>query len=113
MFYSRVTSGTRKRLPGVLSFPAWRYLLLSPFGDYGVHMGTKTTLSEVTRRNILQGIVDKDTNKNATALKAGIAPTTFDRKLKNASTFTIEELGQIAEALDLKLTDIIGTGQAA
>ena len=77
-------------------------------------MGTKTAaLSEATRQNILQGIRNKDTTKNATAINAGIAPTTFDRKLKNAATFTVEELGQIAETLDLKITDIISPGDAS
>lgn len=71
-------------------------------------MGTNTSaLSATTKQNILLGILEKGTTKNAVALKAGIAPTTFDRKLKNAGAFTVAELGQIAEALDLKFADLI------
>ena len=70
-------------------------------------MGTNVSaLGATTNRNIMLGILDKGTTKNATAIKAGIAPNTFYRKLNSCEDFTLRELGQIANALDLKLTDM-------
>jgi DNA-binding phage protein len=71
-------------------------------------MGTNVSaISAATKQNILLGILEKGTSKNAVAAKAGIPSTTFDRKLKNAGTFTVEEIGQIAEALGLHLDDLL------
>lgn len=85
-------------------------LALSPFGDYGLYMETNVSaIGAATKQNILLGILDKGTTKNATALKANIASTTFTRKLHNPADFTIRELGQIAEALDLQLEDLLRT----
>lgn len=67
----------------------------------------ETAIGAVTKNNILLAIQDKGTTKNATAIKAGIAPTTFDRKLNNAGLFTITEAAKIAEVLDLQFTDLI------
>lgn len=69
-------------------------------------MGINTTAIAATNRNILLGILDKGTTKNATAIRAGIPSTTFTRKLNNCGDFTLRELGQIADALDLKLEDM-------
>lgn len=66
-----------------------------------------TAISAATNRNILLGILDKGSTKNATAIKAGIAPNTFYRKLNSCEDFTLRELGQIANALDLKLEDLL------
>lgn len=71
-------------------------------------MGTNVSaISATAKQNILLGILEKGTTKYAVAAKAGIPSTTFDRKLKNAGTFTVEELGYIAEALDLQLEDML------
>lgn len=70
-------------------------------------MGTNAAAIAATKENILQGIKDRETTKNATAIKAGIAPNTFYRKLNKCGDFTIAELGQIADALDLNLHDIL------
>lgn len=64
-------------------------------------------VATATNRNILFGILDKGISKNATAAKARISTSTFHRKLKSSGDFTLRELGQIAEALDLHLVDII------
>lgn len=64
-------------------------------------------ISAVTSRNILLGILEKGITKNATAMKAGIPSTTFARKLNNCGDFTLRELGQIADVLDLKITDML------
>lgn len=66
-----------------------------------------TAISAATNRNILLGILEKGSTKNATAVKAGIPSTTFTRKLNSSADFTIRELGQIAEALDLEFADIL------
>ncbi|UUG70002.1 helix-turn-helix DNA binding domain protein [Arthrobacter phage Zucker] len=64
-------------------------------------------INAATNRNIMLGILDKGTSKNATAIKAGIAPNTFYRKLNSCGDFTLRELGQIADALDLNLQDML------
>lgn len=68
-----------------------------------------SAIGAATRGNILKAIDDNDSNKNAVAKRAGIASSTFDRKLKHAETFTVKEIGQIAEALNLQLGDILGS----
>lgn len=69
---------------------------------------TPSAISAATNRNILLGILEKGTTKNATAKKAGIPNTTFDRKMRDEGPdFTLRELGQIAEALDRQLADIL------
>ncbi|MHC6592393.1 helix-turn-helix domain-containing protein [Arthrobacter sp. C152] len=66
-----------------------------------------TAVTTATNRNILLGILSKGTSKNATATKAGIPISTFNRKINNTGDFTLSELGKIAEALDLQLADIL------
>lgn len=68
-----------------------------------------SAISAATSRNILLGILEKGSTKNATAVKAGIPSTTFTRKLNSSGDFTLAELGQIAEALDLQIADILPT----
>lgn len=68
-----------------------------------------SAVSTAINRNILLGILTKGTSKTAVATKAGIAYSTFNRKINNASDFTLRELGQIAEALDLELADILNS----
>jgi DNA-binding phage protein len=71
-------------------------------------METNTAvITTATNRNILLGIVQNDTTKSATARKAGIPMTTFDRKINGGGDFTLRELGAIAEALGLTLADIL------
>ncbi|GAP53830.1 hypothetical protein AHiyo6_03950 [Arthrobacter sp. Hiyo6] len=71
-------------------------------------METKTNaISAATNRNILLGILERNTSKNAIAIKAGIPSTTFTRKLNGDGDFTLRELGKIAEALALELADIL------
>jgi hypothetical protein len=66
-----------------------------------------TAISAATTRNILLGILEKGSTKNAIAVKAGIPTTTFTRKLNSDGDFTLRELGKIAEALDRQLADIL------
>lgn len=64
-------------------------------------------ISSATNKKIKLEIVEADTNRNAVARKAGIPPTTFNRKLDGHADFTLRELGQIAQALDRQLADIL------
>lgn len=66
-------------------------------------------VTTATNQNILLGILTKGTSKNATATRAGIPTSTFNRKISNTGDFTLRELGKIAEALDLDLADILPT----
>ena len=93
----------------VRSFRASRYLLLSPNGDYALHMDKNNpTLSALAARNIKLALVDQDLTKNALAIKAGIPSTSFDRKLNHEpEKFTLKDLGCIAQALDLHFADLL------
>ena len=64
-------------------------------------------ITATTNQNIIRGIVELGTNRNAIARKAGIPLTTFNRKLDGHADFTLRELGKIAEALDRQLADIL------
>jgi hypothetical protein len=65
-------------------------------------------ISSATKQKIRQVIRDEDTTNYAIAKKAGIPNTTFDRKLRDTGPdFTLRELGQIAEALDRQLVDLL------
>ena len=64
-------------------------------------------ITATTNRNILFGIAENKTSRNAIARKSGIPLTTFNRKLDGHGDFTLRELGFIAEALDRQLADIL------
>jgi transcriptional regulator with XRE-family HTH domain len=55
---------------------------------------------EVARR-IAATITNKNRSKLSVADAAGIPNTTFDRKLRGASHFTIDEVARVADALDI------------
>jgi DNA-binding phage protein len=65
-----------------------------------------TAVSEVAARNIKLGIVDQKLTTNALATKARIPRTTFDRNLSEPERFTLKQLGNIAEALDIQFEDL-------
>lgn len=92
----------------VRSFYASGYLLLSPNGDYALHMDKNNpTLSALAARNIKIALADRDLKKTALANQAGIPTTSFDRKLKHPEQFTLKDIGSIAEALDIPFTELI------
>jgi len=68
-----------------------------------------SAVTTATHENIILGMFRKGASKNATATKAGIPISTFNRKINNTGDFTLRELGQIAEALELDFADIIPT----
>lgn len=68
---------------------------------------TTTAIAAATNQNILLEILKRGTSKNAVARKAGIPATTFDRKINGKTGFTLNELGDVAAALDLALLDIL------
>lgn len=71
-------------------------------------METKRAAPEAVSRNIKALIADHATTKNELATKAGISSTSFFRKLDHKpETFNLAELGSIADALGLKLEDLV------
>jgi DNA-binding Xre family transcriptional regulator len=72
-------------------------------------METKQTpITAVTTNNIKRGIVDRNLTRNALAVQSGISSTSFNRKLDHRpELFTLKDLGDIAEALDVQLVDLI------
>jgi DNA-binding phage protein len=103
-----VYSTVRHPLPTCthISHPA--YLLFIPHGMILTHMEpNNTAVVTATNRNILLEILTTGTSKNAIATKAGISTSTFHRKVTGKTDFTLRELGKVATALDLKLTDLI------
>ena len=67
----------------------------------------EAAVAAATSRNIKLGLLDKNLSRNALAIRAGIPSTTFTRKLNCPADFTLRELGQVAQALELKLLDLI------
>lgn len=72
-------------------------------------MATKIVdVTSATNRNILLGILETGTSKSTVARAAGIKLSTFNRKIKGqARGFTLDEIGDIAVALDKELADIL------
>ena len=66
-----------------------------------------TAVVTATNRNILLEILTRGTSKNAIATKAGISTSSFHRKVTGQTDFTLRELGQVADALEVPLTHII------
>ncbi|HCF99578.1 MAG TPA: hypothetical protein DEV93_03440 [Chloroflexi bacterium] len=66
-----------------------------------------TAVVTATNRNILLEILTTGTSKNAVATKAGISTSSFHRKVTGRTDFTLRELGRVAEALEVKIEDII------
>lgn len=67
----------------------------------------EASLSAAITRNIEQALEDKNLNKHQLATRAGIAKSTLYRNLLRPENFTIKETGQIAEALEVGLIDIL------
>lgn len=67
----------------------------------------EASLSAAITKNIKQALEDKKLTKNELATRAGIAKSTLYRNLNRPENFTIRETGQIAEALDVGLIDIL------
>lgn len=71
-------------------------------------MGIKqANQSAATTKNIEHALGEKNLTKSALAAKAGIAQSTFYRNLGHPEKFTLREIGLIADALDLPLTDLL------
>lgn len=64
-------------------------------------------ITATTNHNILLAIVKQNSTKNAVARAAGIPSTTFNRKVDGKADFTLRELGDVAQALNLTLGDIL------
>ena len=60
-----------------------------------------------TNRKILLEILTRGTSKNAIATRADISTSSFHRKVTGKTDFTLRELGRVAEALEVKIEDIV------
>ena len=64
-------------------------------------------IQSATNHTILVQIAKRNTNRNALAARAGVPSSTFNRKVDGHGDWTVKELGQIAEALDMKLPAVL------
>lgn len=64
-------------------------------------------LTSATNDTILHQIAKRNTNRNALAARAGVPSSTFNRKVDGHGEWTVKELAQIAEALDLELPEVL------
>ena len=70
-------------------------------------MGTEqASFNAATTKNIEQALTEKKITRNALATKAGIPKSTLYRNLNHPDQFSLRELGQIAEALEVPFTDL-------
>lgn len=69
----------------------------------------KNTTAEIALK-VAAAIGRSAYSQRAVAKEAGIASTTFDRRLRGQSDFYIVELISIARILDLSLEDFLPTG---
>ncbi|AYR00923.1 hypothetical protein PP636_gp50 [Arthrobacter phage Hestia] len=67
----------------------------------------QTARSAAITKNIEQALEDKNLTRNELATRAGIAKSTFYRNMTCPEKFTIRETGQIADALEVGLIDIL------
>lgn len=81
-------------------------LAQSPNGDYISHMETTGGAINAAARKIKLELIDQNISKNALATRAGIASTSFTRKLEHPEQFTLKDLGNIAQALEIELKDL-------
>lgn len=71
-------------------------------------MGNKIAeITSATNDTILHQIAKQNTNRNALAARAGVPSSTFNRKVDGHGDWTVKELGQIAEALDMELPEVL------
>lgn len=67
----------------------------------------QASLSAATTRNIEQALATKDITRNALAIKSGIPKSTLYRNLDHPDKFTLRELGQIAQALEIPFAELV------
>jgi predicted transcriptional regulator len=71
-------------------------------------MGTeRASLRAAITKNIDQSLTEQKLTRNALSDKAGIPKSTLYRNLDRPERFKVFELGQIAEALGMPLTELI------
>lgn len=63
--------------------------------------------SAAITKNINQALTDKNLTRNGLSDKAGIPKSTLYRNLDRPEQFKFSELGQIADALDIPLTELL------
>lgn len=75
-----------------------------PIVPYGVHMNT----NEVGSAPLIQAAINRaERSQKWTADKAGIAITTFRRKMNGGGDFTCSEIARVAKALSVHPADLL------
>lgn len=67
----------------------------------------RASQSAAITKNIDQALTDKNLTRNALSDKAGIPKSTLYRNLDRPEQFKFSELGQIADALQIPLLELI------
>jgi hypothetical protein len=61
---------------------------------------------DVAARNIKLAIANGQITRHALAVRAGLSPNTFTRRLERPEKFEVEELGEVAAALGITFLDL-------
>ncbi|WHS51412.1 helix-turn-helix transcriptional regulator [Rothia sp. SD9660Na] len=69
-------------------------------------------VTETTASNVRAELARKDMTQSQAALKLGISKQAMSSKLNNKTTFTLLELGQLAQILDVDIRDFFQVKQA-
>lgn len=69
-------------------------------------------VTETTASNVRAELARKDMTQSQAALKLGISKQAMSSKLNNKTAFTLLELGQLAQILDIDIRDFFQVKQA-
>lgn len=69
-------------------------------------------VTETTASNVRAELARKDMTQSQAALKLGISKQAMSSKLNNKTAFTLLELGQLAQILDVDIRDFFQMKQA-
>ncbi|MFC6353948.1 helix-turn-helix transcriptional regulator [Rothia nasimurium] len=69
-------------------------------------------VTETTASNVRAELARKDMTQSQAALKLGISKQAMSSKLNNKTAFTLLELGQLAQILDVDIRDFFQVKQA-
>lgn len=68
-------------------------------------------VTETTASNVRAELARKDMTQSQAALKLGISKQAMSSKLNNKTAFTLLELGQLAQILDIDIRDFFQVKQ--
>jgi DNA-binding Xre family transcriptional regulator len=73
----------------------------------------EASLSAAITKNIEQALEQKKITKHELVARTSIAKSTFYRNMKRPEDFSCREVGEIAKALDLGITDLVKQDRAS